>query len=759
MKSLTKNIRRAAALALASVTTLTMAACGSKENPDSAGQTSEWVYVPEYIELDEDVSLYSAKFAGDFLYYSYREWDESTQQSSEGIRRFSLTDKTKEDIPLDLGGGSLNQFEVGEDGSVCGLVYFWEENETTGEYRNWQELLKCDASGSQVFRTDLRDVIGEDSYISNLVVDGKGRVYLVCDESVHLFDAQGGYAGKADISGSMNWIQSAGVGKDGKVYLCGDLSNADSSGYGLVEIDFEKKAPGAVAGKFPNSNGQVLTPGLEKDFIAHDSSSVYEYDMATQTSEKLFSWLDCDINGDYVDSVTVTDDGKLLAMISDWDTGEGSLALLTRTPGSEVTQKETIVVGALQMDQELQAAAVNFNKTNDLYRISVKTYIENNTAWDENTYPDAIALFNNDITSGNAPDIIVLDDLNVKQLAAKGVFEDLTPYLEKNATLKKENYLENIVEGLTYNGTLVAIPKRFTIQTVVGSAADVGDEMGWSLDEMIAYADSHAGANLFDYSSKSSVLSYCMMYNESAFVNWDTGECSFNTPEFISLLEFVNRFPEKPDYDNDVSTPMRIQRGEVLLDNAYISDFNEVQLYNEMFAGPVTFIGYPTTDGSVGSNMFVGGAYAIAAKSTKKEAAWSFIESYLSAEEGRFSWGLPSDKEKLNAMLEEAVKVEYYTDEEGNPMLDENGEPIVIGGGGGISYGDGWSYEYHTPTREEAEQVMEVIRASKPSAFSDDEIMNIITEEAESFFKGGKSAQDTVDIIQRRVSVYVSENS
>ena len=114
---------------------------------------------------------------------------------------------------------------------------------------------------------------------------------------------------------------------------------------------------------------------------------------------------------------------------------------------------------------------------------------------------------------------------------------------------------------------LVGIPKNFSIQTIAGSADDLGTEMGWSLDDMIAYADAHPDASLFDYNSKSSIMYYCMMYNEDTFIDWASGKCNFNSPEFISLLEFVNRFPDEVDYDDEVSTPTKIQNGEVLLDN------------------------------------------------------------------------------------------------------------------------------------------------------------------------------------------------
>ena len=77
--------------------------------------------------------------------------------------------------------------------------------------------------------------------------------------------------------------------------------------------------------------------------------------------------------------------------------------------------------------------------------------------------------------------------------------------------------------------------------------------MGWTLDELIAYADAHEGAELFDGASKSSILYYCLTYNMDSFVDWSTGECKFDTPEFKSLLEFVNVFFRACMPENDIS--------------------------------------------------------------------------------------------------------------------------------------------------------------------------------------------------------------
>lgn len=427
-----------------------------------------------------------------------------------------------------------------------------------------------------------------------------------------------------------------------------------------------------------------------------------------------------------------------------------------------MAQKEQILIGSMSGGSDLQAAAVKFNRSSDKYHISIKTYLDYNN-WNENSWNDAITNLNNDLTSKNCPDIIDLNGLDIEQLASKGLFEDLNPYLVKSTVLAKEDYLENILNAYTYDGKLICIPGYFEMQTVIGRTSDVGSEMGWTLAELMAYADAHPGAAIFDGMTKEYMLQYCMMYNEDSFIDWKKADCSFDTQEFKDLLSFVNRFPEEYEWsEDDASEATKIQNGEVLLSNAYIYDFDQIQLYYEMFGGEITCIGFPTADGSAGCALQAGNTYAIISKSKEKEAAWSFIESYLDGmkDSENHYLGFPTNKEELDKMAEEAVKVEYVLDEDGNKILDENGEPIVEGTGSGIGYQDGWSYTFRIPTQEEVDLVMELMNVAKPVSYNgNSEVLKIINEEAAAYFSGQKSVDEVASIIQSRIKIYVSENS
>lgn len=751
--------RRILAVAAAAAMGLSLIGCGS-EGEDEAPK-KEWAYVPEFITIEEEnVSYWDMKLVGDDLYYSSYVYDEETGSSDENICRYSLADREMTTVSLTwpeevLGEKGINDFLIGGDGSIYITNSRYDmETESSKLY-----LHKFDKDGNYIYGVEPKDPNGSDSFwMQEMVADGQGRLYMYGGRSVLLFDEQGKSKGTLSLGTGDMYVEKMCLGTDGKVYIIYSSYDGSSTSTQMAEADFDGGKLGTVYGSFP-MNVRALVMGTEGNFLLNDGGKVYEYDSGTQQKAELFDWLDCDINGNYVDTFGQMTDGRFVAVIRDWDTEENEVALLTKVKASEVAQKENIIVATISGGYSLRSLAVRFNKANDKYHVSVKEYLDYENM-NENSYTDAIASLNNDITSSNCPDVIDLSGVNVSQLASKGAFEDMGGFLENSGTLKRSDFLENIVDAYTYDDKLVGIPASFTLQTLMGHKSKIGDKKGWTLEEMVAYANENPGKDLFDRVSKREILQALIMLNQDTFIDWSTGKCNFNSDAFKSLLEFTNRFPDEVDWDSDAPvTPIRIQNGEVLLDQVNLYEFRSIQESLEMFKQDAVCIGYPTADGS-GGHVFMGSdVFAIAAKSKCKDGAWEFIESILTGEETRFSRnGFPTMKAKLEAQVKEATEIKYALDENGEPWLDENGEPIIANAGGGIGWGD-WFYEYHVPTQEEVDMVLEVMKAAKPMNYTgNDEILSIILEDAEPFFKGQKSADEVADIIQNRVGIYINEN-
>ncbi|MDE7043538.1 MAG: hypothetical protein K2O97_00695, partial [Acetatifactor sp.] len=73
----------------------------------------------------------------------------------------------------------------------------------------------------------------------------------------------------------------------------------------------------------------------------------------------------------------------------------------------------------------------------------------------------------------------------------------------------------------------------------------------------------------------------------------------------------------------------------------------------------------------------------------------------------------------------------------------------------------GLSYDYRMPTQEDVDIILDLIDKARPISNSggNDEILNIINEEAAAFFQGQKSVDEVTNIIQSRINIFVSENS
>lgn len=763
-----------------------------------------FVWVTDYLDMDvKKRQLEITRVKGDVLYYLEGQYNE---QDRDGIvlSSVSLTDGSRgAGIPLEMdmpqtpNEGSehvsrkISAFALDSAGGVVTAEYVTHYNSDVREWTYEHYCCIYDAAGKLESSVELTGLMEEngDSGIRYVDVDAADRIYLNGQNSViYLFDAAGNEAGVIHAYEDIQ-VDSMGIGRDGRVYIAGtDEGNGKSV---LRELDFEGKKLGAEYRNFMEPwKAGVLAAGVEKDFIGCEYAGLYEYDMKTRTQQKALDWLEHGVIPESIECLCALEDGRFAVVTFDETERHSGLAILSKIPASEAPQKIEITVASLYDDQKIQSAASDFNRRNSQYHIRLQSYFdENDVTWTPfgNNYnevlAEAVSRLNMDIVSDNCPDILVLDGLNPSRYAAKGVFEDLNVWLDNSSQMERSDFFESVLECYTYDGVLVAIPKNFTLTTLMGSAADLGTKPGWTLREIMDYANAHPDARLMANADKEEILETLFQYTQDTFVDWRSGQCFFDGDTFVELLEFADRFPETAEKEN--SYPEQIGRGKILLNDVRIFNFEDVQFWEAMFDGPVNYIGYPNENGDSGtylteSNNSMGGM-AIAADSANKEAAWAFVESWLGEYSNDYLWDFPSRISEFEERKAEAVKVEYayehVWDEDGTMMLDadgnavyklddegnlviakdQNGEPIVYDLRGERQIGT-WVYTTHVPTAEETDRVEELIRTAKPAVSYDMEILKIVDEEALAFFKGQKSAKEVASLIQNRVQLYVDEN-
>ncbi|MDE7223339.1 MAG: extracellular solute-binding protein [Acetatifactor sp.] len=766
------------AFAMAAVMSLSMASCGDKEEDQQQTQQDAYVYVPEFIDLnqsqgEEEQNISDPQLRDGDLYFRSYYWNEETGDGGYRYYRRNLQSGETTELPIRLEiEGADNIWPMGgllfdEEGNINVLANAYTMDEEGMSSRDSYWMFRFDPEGNEIFRQDITQALtlegAESCYVQQSVIDKEGRLFAsvsrggmeMSNAFIVVLDKEGNTLAQID-SGS-DWVNSIGTADDGTVLIT-RYSNT-GTGQECVEVDVAGKTLGSPHSGMPSANGGGLNPAPGGGLLVNDGSKLWKYDLNTDSAEEVLTWTDCDINGTYIQMIQALEDGRIAVYSENWSSGTKEIAYLTRKESSQVAQKQIITIATMWSSQSLQESVVNFNKSNDTYKVRIITYFDDNTVWTENKYQDAITALNAAITSSNCPDIIDLSYGNADSYVSKGLLVDLAPYLEKSS-VKRDELVESVLQAYTYGDTLVSIPTAFTINTIMGRTSQLGDRTSWTIRDIMDFAAQYPEAKLFNYSSKDLMLSTCLQYSSDAFIDYSTGKCNFDSQEFLDILEFCNTFETEASWDSEGdSFPKQISDGRILLNDINLYDMDEMQMYSLMFNEPVTFIGYPTVDGSNGNRISGENCYAITTKSSNPDGAWAFIESLLQYEPlpewGRNRFSIRKDM--LEEGFEKAMTDEVILDENGEPALDENGE-VIINPKTTWSYDD-WSVEIYAATQEQVQMVRDLIDSAVAASNSDQTILSIISEEAAAYFEGQKSAQEVAGVIQSRVQTYVSENS
>lgn len=757
-----------------------LAACGkARTSGQGEAQWNSGDYQREFLPVEQGDMLYvDIMIAEGWAGYQYSETNADGTRVS-GIRLCSLIDKTVRDCSLSIQSVEyLEKYTPDGNGGIYAVLSL--QGGADGEDGGREYYLAAfDSDGKERFRQNITGQVGEDESVSvsEIAVDSQGRIYVSGNSDIWLYSAEGEYHGTVNLDGQ-NYIyfRFAGVDRKGGMYVAG----YSPAGYELAEIDFDRNKVGSVYSNLNTGNNVcVFGRGIEKDFLMSDGTFLYEYDLENKSLVKLFQWLDLDINGDDIRSLSAVSGGIVAAAGREGYDMIGQPFLVRITNGTmqggvsdAPTEKQEIVLATLSSknDRYLKAAVVNFNKASEVYHITIKEYGnpsenfgERYERWTMDKWSEAVTRLNADLISDNCPDIVDLTDLNIEELAQKGVFLDLGPFLDGSSVLSRGDYPANILEACTYQGNLLGIPKLYSVTSVMAHASDVGTEQGWTLEELMAYAAANPGSELFENATKSEIMNYCMSFYESSFVDWASGECHFDSPEFKELLGFVKGFPDEKEKaaGEFVSWPAKISRRDVLLYKTALTSFFTLQVQNAAFEDDGIWIGFPTPDKSPGHALHLSSVYAVTSRSRAAEGAWEFIEGYLAEEMGEDNvvGGFPSNQQELQKYFDSLF--EYQTNSRGEPVLDEDGQPSYMRGTGGtLSFTDGWSCDLHHETPEEIEQIRELLNAARRSdTFNGNGvIMMIISEETEAFYRDQKSVDVVAKIIQNRVRNYLKEN-
>lgn len=586
-----------------------------------------------------------------------------------------------------------------------------------------------------------------------LVLDSQQNIYAVWYDLLLVMDSDGTYRGAFTESD----IQFAARMADGRVGYC---CAAGPGQFQIKVIDPETMQSETVVSDSPIGTGAVV--GEDSQLWIFGTNGVYWQREEGQVPEQVINWIDVDVDSAHLEDMAVLSDGRLLLLLYDESANrqkelgpEGGqppqLVYLEKVEDGDVG-RETVTVGVMYLTDNMREATVRYNQEHPQCRIRLKEYMGLN-GYD--TYEEATAALDRDMVAGRDMDIIAVRYADLDKYASKGILEDLTPFLNNSARLRREDVLDPVADTYTRDGKLVVLPTWFRLEVISGRQSMVGERDSWSLPDMIAFFDRYQDDRALQSISPEDMLEACLKFYLPSFIEEEANTCAFEQEEFYRILEFAGRFTGQ---SSSYTWNIYREDGRILKLNWCVQPYYISEMPQWFEGEAVSYVGYPTPDGQPGVLLetSTGNAYAILSDSAHREQAWDYLE-YLILEEAERGDYFSILEDKLEQNLTAAAQEPYERDENGEIVTDQEGNPVRR-----IVYtnsfrGSDLEIEMYVPLPEEVEQLQELIfRAGHVPGYQEP-VMSIIREEAAGYFAGDKDARETARIIQNRVQVFLNE--
>lgn len=372
------------------------------------------------------------------------------------------------------------------------------------------------------------------------------------------------------------------------------------------------------------------------------------------------------------------------------------------------------------MDNDLQLAAANFNRNHPNCQIKVVDYLEEG----ENNTENALRRLYAEIISGNYPDMICFSQLSPYPFISKDLLIDMDECINADSSITPNDLVS--IKALRSLGGLFLLGSNITADTLIAQYSRFGNRYGWTLQEYLDLETSSSPDTwmIYNITHEYFLKKVSQRYTRTA-IDWISGTCDFYNKDFIEILLASSRIEDHQANENNALSGFAgelVSQGKLITavvqtDQVYTLALNELDA-----ADKLSSVGWPTVDGSCGTDIRFQHPVGIVSKSRHIEECWTFIKYLL--QEHSITYGIPVYMPRLLAEIEAAQSSEEKTTQ---------------------------------MTRNQAERFLDLLDHIENVAIYDDVVIDIIMAESKDFFSGYKTAEEAAMAIQEKVSLYVAE--
>lgn len=375
-------------------------------------------------------------------------------------------------------------------------------------------------------------------------------------------------------------------------------------------------------------------------------------------------------------------------------------------------EKTEITLGVDEYNFDIADYAAKFNNTDTPYTIVIKDYSD-----PDKTVTEIQNDMKIDIVAGKSPDMILCTESSFYNiLSKKEVFYDVSEIYNNI------NILPNIRKMCTEeNGKIYRIPLGFSVNTAFTSAENGSDCCNiYDYKEMKNTVSKLGGGEVLTYNMMDA--EYSIRYSIiNDFTDLKNHTCNFDSQEFIEALEFY-KYTKLNKYLNDPDATAKIQ----YLNIGNVPSIASIK-HSAFESNEVVMTSPEYARAELNMSLTVSNTADKKAQSGAEE----FIKFILS--DSCVNTNTPVYFPITESGLDIALALNFDD-------LDSSGEKIKAG----LSE-DEMIYYRNYITSVDTENVC------------DRTVMNIFTEEAESYINGECTAEQCAEYIQNRASLYLSE--
>ena len=425
--------------------------------------------------------------------------------------------------------------------------------------------------------------------------------------------------------------------------------------------------------------------------------------------------------------------------------------LLLRIEGNQepLPEKQEVVVASHLNDHALDIAVGEFNRMSEKYKVTIQCAQDSSgeTPMDEFWRKQQM-----EISAGRGPDLILLVPsalaMNIPALAEEGCLQSLEGVLKD-----EEDFWPAAMEAGKIGGVQYGLPYYADLRLTTYSKDFTGERTSYTLPELMeAVRESGAEVLQWRYDGTDIVLYYGLYDNDNRdFIDWETGESHLKEESFREFLEFAREYAD----DSEMAGPLdfdtlkqEVAEGKIFsVDNFLVVNWGTIwgegseDSLKTIFQGKPACIGYPRSEGNgiyVNPEMFY-----MNANSDKREGVEEFLRFLLSRENQRLflseiilgSTGEPPRMPVRLSVLEESIEMAVEMKEKG--AAGNELDPAL--------------------TEDEAKEARFLIENARPANWKVSEIEDIFYEELPLYFEGKRSLDETVEILDNRVQLYLNE--